>query len=68
MSDTTNTPTVDDRRCSCCGYGEKEHRYRHLIFAGPAVFICDECVGLCVQVLEEKQNKARPRREPGAST
>ena len=36
-------------RCSFCG---KEQAEVTKIIAGPNVFICDECVGICNQVLE----------------
>ena len=38
-------------RCSFCGKG-KEH-VRKLV-AGPGVYICDQCIGLCNQVLAEE--------------
>ena len=37
------------RRCSFCGKGQD--RVQKLI-AGPGVYICDQCIGLCVEVLE----------------
>lgn len=39
--------------CSFCGI---EQRRAKKLIAGPAVFICDECVGLCVDVLAEDKN------------
>lgn len=36
------------RYCSFCG--KSEHEVRKLI-AGPTVFICDECVELCVDII-----------------
>jgi ATP-dependent Clp protease ATP-binding subunit ClpX len=46
--------------CSFCG--KSQHEVRKLI-AGPSVFICDECVELCNDIireeLEEKAEKAR---------
>jgi len=34
-----------------CGFcGKSQHEVRRLI-AGPTVFICDECVELCTQIL-----------------
>jgi|GEM_PF-4161458 len=36
--------------CSFCG--KSQHEVRKLI-AGPTVFICDECVGLCVGLVRE---------------
>ena len=38
--------------CSFCG--KSQHEVRCLV-AGPAVFICDECVGLCNEVIEDKE-------------
>lgn len=37
--------------CSWCG--KRDHEVKHLI-AGPCVFICNECVELCVDILAEK--------------
>lgn len=38
--------------CSFCG--KTQHEVRKLI-AGPTVFICGECVGLCTGILEEEE-------------
>lgn len=38
--------------CSFCGKAKNE--VEHLI-AGPSVFICDECVELCVGIIAERQ-------------
>jgi len=38
--------------CSFCG--KSQHEVRKLI-AGPTVFICDECVGLCMDIIREEQ-------------
>jgi len=37
--------------CSFCG--KSQHEVRKLI-AGPAVFICDECVAICNKILDDK--------------
>jgi len=39
-------------RCSFCG--KDESRVRKIV-AGPAVYICNKCVYLCLEVLNEKQ-------------
>lgn len=39
-------------RCSFCG--KSEHQVHRLV-AGPGVNICDECIALCVDVLEERE-------------
>jgi ClpX C4-type zinc finger len=41
---------ADAPRCSFCGL--KQRQARKLI-AGPEVYICDECVGLAVEILAE---------------
>ena len=40
--------------CSFCG--KNQHEVRTLI-AGPTVFICDECVGLCDDIIDEKDDQ-----------
>ncbi|TIW47051.1 MAG: ATP-dependent Clp protease ATP-binding subunit ClpX, partial [Mesorhizobium sp.] len=37
--------------CSFCG--KSQHEVRKLI-AGPTVFICDECVELCMNIIREE--------------
>ena len=48
--------------CSFCG--KSQHEVRKLI-AGPSVFVCDECVELCNDIireeLEEKQERTREK-------
>jgi ATP-dependent Clp protease ATP-binding subunit ClpX len=41
--------------CSFCGKGQ--HEVRKLI-AGPTVFICEECVGLCSDIISEEDKSA----------
>lgn len=43
-------------RCSFCGkpVGEVWH-----LIAGPSAFICDECVSLCAEILDERRMPAR---------
>ena len=38
-------------KCSFCG--KSQHEVRKLI-AGPTVFICDECVELCMEIIREE--------------
>jgi ATP-dependent Clp protease ATP-binding subunit ClpX len=48
-------------RCSFCGKGQEEVRR---LIAGPgAVYICDECVQLCREIIEEEEQPAN-RSEP----
>ena len=38
--------------CSFCG---KERKDVNRLVAGPDVYICDECVALCVEILETEE-------------
>ena len=51
MSDKNNKNIL---YCSFCG--KSQHEVRKLI-AGPTVFICDECVELCMDIIKE-ENKS----------
>jgi hypothetical protein len=42
-------------RCSFCGKAQTEVK---TLVAGPGVFICDECVGLCRQIVQKKRKPA----------
>ncbi|MDP9368111.1 MAG: AAA family ATPase, partial [Chloroflexota bacterium] len=49
-------------RCSFCNKGQEEVRR---LIAGPnQVYICDECVQLCREIIEEEE-PAAPKTEPG---
>lgn len=49
----------DDKTLHCSFCGKNQHEVRKLI-AGPSVFICDECIDLCNDIiLEESQETAR---------
>ena len=37
--------------CSFCGKSQKEVKK---LIAGPAVYICDECIQLCGEIIEEE--------------
>ena len=41
----------------CCSFCGKEQSEVKKLIAGPAVYICDECVQLCHEVLEEQEIK-----------
>ncbi|MBU6162663.1 MAG: ATP-dependent Clp protease ATP-binding subunit ClpX [Myxococcales bacterium] len=51
--------------CSFCGKGQDEVRK---LIAGPTVFICDECVHLCSDVVDEHATRDRLRAERVVST
>jgi ATP-dependent protease Clp ATPase subunit len=50
MSDETNS----DKLLYCSFCGKSQHEVRKLI-AGPSVWICDSCVELCNDIIEEEQ-------------
>jgi len=51
---------VDDKkqlRCSFCGKAQEQVRR---LVAGPGVYICDECIELCQEIIEEDLHDAAP--------
>ena len=46
--------TNDNLFCSFCGKNQKEVQK---LIAGPAVYICDECIQLCSEIIEEEKDK-----------
>jgi len=61
-----STPTGDDTKntlyCSFCG--KSQHEVRKLI-AGPTVFICDECVELCMDIIREEHKTSLVKSRDG---
>ena len=51
--------------CSFCG--KSQHEVKKLI-AGPTVFICDECVELCMDIIREENKTAAIRTRDGVPT
>ena len=51
MSKSTGGDSKNTLYCSFCG--KSQHEVRKLI-AGPTVFICDECVELCMDIIREE--------------
>ena len=45
--------SVDLLKCSFCGKSQKQVKK---LIAGPGVYICDECIELCVEIIEEEIN------------
>lgn len=45
---------TDNLFCSFCGKNQKEVKK---LIAGPAVYICDECIQLCSEIIEEESEK-----------
>ena len=52
MTKSTSGDSKNTLYCSFCG--KSQHEVRKLI-AGPTVFICDECVELCMDIIREEQ-------------
>ncbi len=54
MSDKNNDKSDDNGKLLYCSFcGKSQHEVRKLI-AGPSVFICDECVELCNDIIREE--------------
>lgn len=54
MTDETTGDNGDDGKLLYCSFcGKSQHEVRKLI-AGPSVFICDECVDLCNDIISEE--------------
>ena len=51
--------------CSFCG--KSQHEVRKLI-AGPTVFICDECVELCMDIIREENKSSLVKASDGVPT
>jgi ATP-dependent Clp protease ATP-binding subunit ClpX len=51
-------------KCSFCGKSQKQVKK---LIAGPGVYICDECIDLCNEIIEEELHEtsdATPDRLP----
>ena len=58
MSDDTKGKNDDNGKLLYCSFcGKSQHEVRKLI-AGPSVFICDECVDLCNDIIREEVQEA----------
>lgn len=50
----TTKDTNGTLRCSFCGKGQKEVKK---LIAGPGVYICDECIDLCNDIIDEEKDR-----------
>ncbi len=57
-----NTNNKNILYCSFCG--KSQHEVRKLI-AGPTVFICDECVELCMDIIKEESKDTIVKHQDG---
>src|SRR5665647_3202994 len=55
MSEDARGKTDDGKLLYCSFCGKSQHEVRKLI-AGPSVFVCDECVELCNDIIREEVN------------
>ncbi len=63
MTDETRGNSEDGKLLYCSFCGKSQHEVRKLI-AGPSVFICDECVELCNDIIrEELEDRADQGRD-----
>ena len=51
-------------KCSFCGKSQEQVRK---LIAGPGVYICDECVDLCNEILDEELFEAGPSAAPASA-
>jgi ATP-dependent Clp protease ATP-binding subunit ClpX len=65
MSKSTTGESKNTLYCSFCG--KSQHEVRKLI-AGPTVFICDECVELCMDIIREENKSALVKSKDGVPT
>ncbi len=65
MSKSGGNDSKNTLFCSFCG--KSQHEVRKLI-AGPTVFICDECVELCMDIIREEHKSTLVRSRDGEPT
>ena len=65
MSKVGDGDTKNALHCSFCG--KSQHEVRKLI-AGPTVFICDECVELCTDIVSEENKSSLAKSRDGVPT
>src|SRR5712675_1801032 len=65
MSKVGTSDSKNTLYCSFCG--KSQHEVRKLI-AGPTVFICDECVELCMDIIREENKSSLVKSRDGIPT
>src|SRR4249919_819525 len=65
MSKVSGSDSKNTLYCSFCG--KSQHEVRKLI-AGPTVFICDECVELCKDIIQEEKKSSLGKSRDGVPT
>jgi ATP-dependent Clp protease ATP-binding subunit ClpX len=65
MSKINNGSSGDTKNTLYCSFcGKSQHEVRKLI-AGPTVFICDECVELCMDIIREENKSSLIKSDEG---
>ena len=62
MADDDNKGDESGKLLYCSFCGKSQHEVRKLI-AGPSVFICDECVELCNDIIREEVQESSEAKE-----
>ncbi|WP_114964781.1 ATP-dependent Clp protease ATP-binding subunit ClpX [Alkalilacustris brevis] len=65
MKNNSGSDSKNTLYCSFCG--KSQHEVRKLI-AGPTVFICDECVELCMDIIREETKSSGLKATDGVPT
>jgi ATP-dependent Clp protease ATP-binding subunit ClpX len=65
MANNSGSDSKNTLYCSFCG--KSQHEVRKLI-AGPTVFICDECVELCMDIIREETKTTGLKSSEGVPT
>ncbi|MWB77912.1 ATP-dependent Clp protease ATP-binding subunit ClpX [Pseudooceanicola sp. 216_PA32_1] len=65
MANNSGSDSKNTLYCSFCG--KSQHEVRKLI-AGPTVFICDECVELCMDIIREETKSTGLKSSDGVPT
>ncbi|HWU64274.1 MAG TPA: ATP-dependent Clp protease ATP-binding subunit ClpX [Ensifer sp.] len=68
MSKVSGSSGGDSKNTLYCSFcGKSQHEVRKLI-AGPTVFICDECVELCMDIIREENKTSMVKSRDGVPT
>lgn len=64
MSDNNSKNETSNNAVYCSFCGKSQHEVRKVI-AGPTVFICDECVELCMDIIREENKSSLVKSSEG---
>ncbi|PIT70976.1 ATP-dependent Clp protease ATP-binding subunit ClpX [Bartonella tribocorum] len=67
MSKISNSGNESKNTLYCSFCGKSQHEVRKLI-AGPTVFICDECIELCMDIIREENKSSGVKVRDGVPT